>query len=64
MRRQLEDAIARLYGVFERYPKPAELFGTECQTPGNVQINDSLPPDFQPQYPDFSLFGFGGHGHR
>jgi hypothetical protein len=38
--------------------------GTECQTPRNVQINDSLPPDFRPQYPDFSLFGFGGHGHR
>jgi hypothetical protein len=39
--------------------------GTSCVSPGNAQINDSLPPDFTPQYPDFSLFGFGGHGgHR
>lgn len=40
--------------------------GTECVTPGNAQINDALPPDFAPQYPDFSLFGFGRHGgaHR
>ncbi|MHC9292143.1 hypothetical protein ACRCUN_06720 [Mycobacterium sp. LTG2003] len=40
--------------------------GTECQTPGNVQINDSTPPDFEPQYPAFSLFGYGGnyaHGY-
>jgi hypothetical protein len=32
---------------------------TECVTPGNAQINDALPPDFESQYPDFSLFGFG-----
>ncbi|MET4431599.1 hypothetical protein ABIA65_004914 [Mycolicibacterium sp. 624] len=41
--------------------------GTECVSPGNTQINDSLSPDFTPQYPDFALFGFGGHfgrGHR
>ena len=40
--------------------------GSICATPGNVQINDSLPPDFAPQYPDFSLFGLGRHGgaHR
>lgn len=41
--------------------------GTECQTPGNVQINDSMPPDFEPQYPMFSLYGYGhgyGGGHR
>ena len=39
---------------------------TECVSPGNAQLNDSLPPDFAPQYPDFSLFGFGGRGggHR
>lgn len=40
--------------------------GTECQTPGNVQINDSTPPDFEQQYPYFSLFGYGGnysHGY-
>jgi hypothetical protein len=36
--------------------------GTECVTAGNAQLNDSLAPDFTPQYPDFSLFGFGGHG--
>lgn len=40
--------------------------GTECVTPGNAQINDSIAPDFAPQYPDFSLFGLGrpGVGHR
>ncbi|BBX31365.1 hypothetical protein MMAG44476_33022 [Mycolicibacterium mageritense DSM 44476 = CIP 104973] len=38
--------------------------GTECQSPGNVQINDSTPPDFEAQYPYFSLFGLGGnYGH-
>ncbi|WP_202915134.1 MULTISPECIES: hypothetical protein [unclassified Mycolicibacterium] len=35
--------------------------GTECQTPGNVEINDSTPPDFNAQYPLFSLFGYGGN---
>jgi hypothetical protein len=35
---------------------------TSCESPGNAQLNDSLPPDFTQQYPDFSLFGFGGHG--
>ncbi len=40
--------------------------GTECVSPGNAQLNDSLPPDFAPQYPDFSFFGLGRHGggHR
>ena len=42
--------------------------GTECVTPGNAQINDSMQPDFQSQYPDFSVFGLGGRhgggGHR
>jgi hypothetical protein len=34
-------------------------------TPGNAQLNDSLAPDFAPQYPEFSLFGLGrGGGHR
>lgn len=39
---------------------------TECQTPGNVQINDSAPVQYAPQYPEFSLFGFGVNrgGHR
>jgi hypothetical protein len=36
--------------------------GTSCVTPGNAQLNDSLSPDFAPQYPDFSLFGLGRHG--
>jgi hypothetical protein len=44
--------------------------GTQCATPGNVQINDSPPVNFAPQYPywEGDLFGFGGgyhvHGHR
>jgi hypothetical protein len=38
---------------------------SECQTPGNVQINDSAPVQYAPQYPDFSLFGLGrAGGHR
>jgi hypothetical protein len=36
--------------------------GTSCVTPGNAQLNDSLSPDFAPQYPDFALFGLGRHG--
>ncbi|MBU8812597.1 hypothetical protein [Mycolicibacterium goodii] len=43
--------------------------GTECQSPGNVELNASLPPDFESQYPAFGLFGLGpvgpgfeGHG--
>lgn len=38
--------------------------GTACVAPGNAQLNDSLPPDFAPQYPDFSLFGLGRYGGR
>jgi hypothetical protein len=38
--------------------------GTECVTPGNAQLNDALAPDFESQYPDFSLFGFGRVGGR
>jgi hypothetical protein len=43
--------------------------GTECVVPGNAQLNDSIEPDFAPQYPDFSLFGLGRSdegrgGHR
>jgi hypothetical protein len=38
---------------------------SECQTPGNVQINDSAPVQYVQQYPDFSLFGLGrAGGHR
>ena len=29
---------------------------TQCQTPGNVQINDSPPVQYAPQYP---FFGYG-----
>jgi hypothetical protein len=35
--------------------------GSECQTPGNVQINDSTTANLQGAYPDFSLFGLGRH---
>jgi len=40
--------------------------GTACMSPGNAQINDSIMPDFEDQYPEFSLFGLGGYGghHR
>jgi hypothetical protein len=44
--------------------------GTICQSPGNVQINDSPPPvNFYPYGGDAFLLGgggFGGHGggHR
>ena len=46
---------------------------TQCQTPGNVQINDSPPVQYAPQYPFFGgegliIFHHGGHhgfgGHR
>ena len=39
--------------------------GTTCVTPGNAQLNDSLAPNFESQYPDFALFGLGRvGGHR
>jgi hypothetical protein len=31
---------------------------TECQTPGNVQINDSAPIQYAPEYPEFGLMGY------
>jgi hypothetical protein len=35
---------------------------TECQSPGNVQINDSPPVEFTPQYPYWEGGYFeGGH---
>jgi hypothetical protein len=37
---------------------------SECQTPGNVQINDSAPVQYAPQYPEFGIMGYpvaGGH---
>ena len=45
---------------------------TQCQTPGNVQINDSPPPvQYTPQYPYWEGGYFGGYsgfhaggGHR
>jgi hypothetical protein len=42
---------------------------TQCQSPGNTQINDSLPfVPYTPQYPYFEGgYGYGGHmggGHR
>ncbi len=40
--------------------------GTECQSPGNVEINDSPPPvSYDPYgYDGFLLggYGYGGHG--
>ncbi|AWT56135.1 hypothetical protein [Mycolicibacterium smegmatis] len=36
--------------------------GTECQSPGNVELNASIPPDFESQYPAFGLFGLGPVG--
>jgi hypothetical protein len=35
---------------------------TQCQSPGNVQINDSAPVTFGPQYPYWEG-GWGGYGH-
>ena len=41
---------------------------SECQSPGNVQINDSRPVQFGPQYPYWEGDYFGGfhtdRGHR
>jgi hypothetical protein len=43
---------------------------TMCQTPGNVQINESPPVQYGPQYPYLGglIFHHGGHhgrgGHR
>jgi hypothetical protein len=45
----------------------ASSSGTVCQSPGNVQINDSPPPvSFYPYGGDAFLLGGGGHGggHR
>ena len=36
---------------------------TQCQTAGNVQINDALPAQFQPQYPYLGGLGIYHHGH-
>jgi hypothetical protein len=39
---------------------------TQCQTPGNVQINDSPQVQYVPQYPFYGnalIFHHGGH-HR
>ena len=39
------------------------LSETECQTPGNVQINDSPPVQYLPQTPYLGGYGyFGGFG--
>jgi hypothetical protein len=37
---------------------------TLCQSPGNVQLNDSPPVDFAPLYPywEGSYGGYGGYG--
>ena len=38
--------------------------GSICQTPGNVEINDSPGPvQYQPQYPYWEG-GFGSYGHH
>ncbi|HET6735873.1 hypothetical protein [Mycobacterium sp.] len=37
---------------------------TQCQTPGNVQINDSPQVQYAPQYPFYGnllIFHHGGH---
>ena len=36
---------------------------TQCQASGNVQINDSPPVHFQPQYPYLNGLGPYHHGH-
>ena len=40
--------------------------GTACETPGNAQLNDSLQPNFESQWPSFMLYSGGriGGGHR
>jgi len=40
--------------------------GSACQSPGNVQINDSAPVQFAPQYPYWEGDSFHGayRGHR
>ncbi|GFG49017.1 hypothetical protein CQY20_30275 [Mycolicibacterium agri] len=40
--------------------------GTECQTPGNVQLDDSPPPVSFDPYGDYGLLlgGFGNPGFR
>jgi hypothetical protein len=36
-----------------------------CQTPGNVQINDSAPIQYAPEYPEFGVMGYPvASGHR
>jgi hypothetical protein len=41
---------------------------TQCQSSGNVQVNDSRPIQIQPQYPYLGGFGIyhhrGPHSHR
>jgi hypothetical protein len=38
---------------------------TVCQTPGNVQINDSAPIQYAPEYPEFGIMGYPmTAGHR
>ena len=36
---------------------------TQCQTPGNAQINDSPPATFGAQYPYWWGGYWGGYGH-
>jgi hypothetical protein len=36
---------------------------TVCSSPGNVQINDSAPVQFGPQYPYWAGDYFGGYGY-
>ena len=36
---------------------------TVCSSPGNVQINDSAPIQFGPQYPYWAGDYFGGYGY-
>jgi hypothetical protein len=36
----------------------------QCQKPGNVQINDAPPVQYQTQYPYLGGLGVYHHGHR
>jgi hypothetical protein len=38
--------------------------GSSCLSPGNAQINDSLPPNFLSQEPFYDGYGRHGGGHR
>jgi hypothetical protein len=45
-------------------PTPCSPVGpdAECQTPGNVQNNDSAPCQHAPEYPEFGTMGYPAAG--